>query len=105
MQNRRLRPARVTPPGASLRSELEYRGISQAHLARVIGRPPQFVSELVNGKRELTVDTARRLEAALDIPADFWMRREAAYRLRVAEDTDDASTLTAIRERARLMIA
>jgi plasmid maintenance system antidote protein VapI len=59
------------------------------------------VSELIHGKRELTVDTARRLEAALGISADFWMRREAAYRLRRAEEVEDLATFEGIRERAR----
>lgn len=102
MPSQNLIPARAIPPGATLRSELESRGITQAAFAKVIGKPKQFISELVNGRRELTVDTARRLEAALDIAAPFWLNREVAYRLRLAElnDVDSKDTLSAIRSRA-----
>lgn len=83
------KPARAVPPGATIRAELRVRGIDQATFAKIIERPPQFVSELLNGKRELTVNTARRLEAALGISADFWLRREAQFRLnQTAVDSD-----------------
>jgi HTH-type transcriptional regulator/antitoxin HigA len=66
--------------------------------AQTIERPVQFVSELLNGKRELTADTARRLEAALDIPAGFWLRYEAEYRL--TKSSLDPELATRIREKA-----
>jgi len=63
------RPARVLPPGATLRSELQARNISQGDFARIVGRSKSFVGELAAGRRRLTAETALQLEAALDISA------------------------------------
>jgi HTH-type transcriptional regulator/antitoxin HigA len=92
--------ARPTPPGASIKHILEDLQITQKEFAAMIERPEQFVSELLRGKRQLTIDTARRLEAAFGTSADFWLRREANYRLRV--DPVDAETMERIRSRARV---
>ncbi len=89
--------ARPTSPGVSIRHILEDLNITQRKFATMIERPEQFVSELLNGKRPITVDTARRLEAAFGTPADFWLRREANYRLRV--EPVDAEVMARIRSR------
>lgn len=58
-------PAEVFPPGEHLADELEERGWSQADFAEIIGRPVQFVSEIVNAKKELTAESAAQIAAAL----------------------------------------
>jgi HTH-type transcriptional regulator/antitoxin HigA len=75
--------------------------MDQKTLASIIERPPQFVSDLIHGKRELTIDTAQRLEAALGISAGFWIRYEAEYRLNKAErEPRDIALFERIREKA-----
>jgi hypothetical protein len=68
-------PARATAPGATIRREIEERGWTQVQFAQILGRPPQHISELLNGKRLLTPETAIQLEAALDVPVRFWLAR------------------------------
>jgi HTH-type transcriptional regulator/antitoxin HigA len=73
-----------TPPGATLRDILEERGVSQAALAREMGRPLKTINEIIQGKAAITAETALQLEDALGNSAEFWMRRESNYRLRLA---------------------
>jgi HTH-type transcriptional regulator/antitoxin HigA len=82
-----LRPARVPVPGATIRSEIEARGWNQRDFSKIIGRPYTYISELIRGKRAITVETAIQLEAALDVPARFWLQLEANYRLWLQEQS------------------
>jgi HTH-type transcriptional regulator/antitoxin HigA len=60
--------------------------MSQAELARRMGRPYQIVNDIVNGRRPITASTALQLEHVLGLPARFWMIREADYRLKLARE-------------------
>lgn len=73
-------PREVTPPGATLRDLMEERDWTQRELADRLGRPPQAVNEIIAGKKEITEDTALELERVLEVPAQFWLAREAQYR-------------------------
>lgn len=76
-----LAPAEAFPPGEFLRDELEERGWTQEEFARIIGRPPRLISEVIGGKRGITPETAIRFSAALGTSAQFWMNLETSYRL------------------------
>jgi HTH-type transcriptional regulator / antitoxin HigA len=78
-QPNRYNPTTVSPPGATLADMLEERAIPQAELAMRMDVTPKFVNELVAGKVSLTPNTALALERALDVPADFWLARDARY--------------------------
>ncbi len=73
-------PEEVSPPGDTLRDLMNERGISQAELARRLGRPAQAINEVVGGRKEITEDTALELERVLQVPARFWLARESRYR-------------------------
>ena len=90
-------PAEVFPPGEFIRDELEARGWSQTDLAEAMERPVQVVSEIIRAKKRVTEATARELEAALDIEAEFWVRTEALYRLH-----QTAPVSSSIRQRAEI---
>jgi len=92
-----LRPHRIASPGEILREELRARGWSQAEFAEIIGRPPQFVSNLLNAKRRLTPESALLIGAATNTPATFWAQAEADFRVREAESQIDVE---AVRRRA-----
>ena len=44
-----------------------------------MGVTPKFINELVAGKASITPTTALAMERALDVPADFWLVRDARY--------------------------
>ncbi len=78
------------PPGDHIREEIEYRGWSQADLARIMGRPIQVINQIINGRKAITARTARELEAALGTSAETWMNLETSYRLHVEAKADPA---------------
>ena len=72
-------------PGEVLKDEIEYRGISQRELARRMGLTYSVVSELLNGKRPLSLKNALLFEAALNVPADSLMRIQLKYDMQLAQ--------------------
>lgn len=74
-----LTPFELTHPGEILREEIESRGVSQSRLAQEIGIKVSLLNELINGKRDFTIEYALLLEAALGIEADFWINLQNAY--------------------------
>ena len=52
--------------------------------ARRKNRPYQVINDIVHGRRPITPTTALQLERVLELPARFWMIREADYRLKLA---------------------
>lgn len=81
-------PDLVLPPGETLKEVLTERGMTQAELAERMGRPQKTISEIINGKAELTPETAQQLELVLRIPASFWNNLERNYREWVARDRE-----------------
>ena len=95
-----LKPYLVPAPGEILADELKARNCSQTLFASIIGRPTQFISELVHAKRSITPETALQLEAALGIPARSWLELESKYRVWIAEHSAKKESLREIKERA-----
>lgn len=54
-------------------------------LARELHVPPGRISEIVNGKRGLTAETALRLARYFNTTPTFWMQLQIAYDLEVSE--------------------
>lgn len=84
------------PPGATIKEQLEDRGMSQKEFASRIGLSEKHVSRLINGDVQLTAEVAYRLETVLGLPARFWSNLEATYREKLikaeAENALDADT-------------
>ena len=75
-------------PGEILREEyLIPLEISINRLARDIGVPPGRISEIVNGKRGISADTALRLGRHFKVTPELWMGLQTEYDLRVARRT------------------
>ncbi|ABL65965.1 HigA family addiction module antitoxin [Chlorobium phaeobacteroides] len=87
----------ISCPGDTLAEHLEYTGMTQAELAERMGRPKKTINEIIQGKAQITPETALQLERVVSIPADFWMELERRYRLRLAE-IDEAETLLQAKE-------
>ena len=83
-------PDYVSPPGETLEELLEDRGISQAELAERLGRPKKTINEIVQGKAAITAETALQLEHVLNVPVNFWLRREQEYREFLARQEEGA---------------
>ncbi len=60
-------------------------GLSQYRLAKDIGVTPIRISQIVNGHRAITVDTAMRLARYFGTSAEVWLHIQVRYELEVAE--------------------
>ncbi|WP_081689844.1 HigA family addiction module antitoxin [Leifsonia xyli] len=75
-------------PGEFIQEWLEEGGVSQQALADRMGCSRKQVNEIINGRAPITNDSAIRLERVVGIPADSWLRYEAAYRSDLARIAD-----------------
>ncbi|MFZ4661968.1 MAG: HigA family addiction module antitoxin [Caldilineaceae bacterium] len=82
-------PLDVPPPGETVEELLEHFGMSQAELARRMGRPQKTINEIILGKAAITHETALQLERVLGTPAHFWLNGEARYREFLARQEDE----------------
>jgi addiction module HigA family antidote len=74
-------------PGDVLREDfLKPLGLSQYAVAKAIGVPQMRISEIVNGKRAITPDTALRLARYFKTSAELWMGMQTTYDLELARD-------------------
>ena len=68
-----------THPGEILLEEfLHPMKMSQVELARRMGVPIQRVNTLINGKRDMTAETAILLSRVLKTSSEFWMNLQVA---------------------------
>jgi addiction module HigA family antidote len=80
---------KLTPvhPGRLLEKDfLRPLGLSGYRLARAIHVPAIRVSEIIRGKRGISVDTAWRLSCFFGVSPDFWLRLQNRNDLDVLED-------------------
>jgi len=81
-------------PGEILREDfMEPLEISINQLSRDLSVPPNRISEIVNGKRSITADTALRLERYFNVEAQFWLNLQNEYDLRMIKSKGVKSTL------------
>ena len=62
-------------------------GVSVNALAREIAVPPNRISDIVNGKRSVTADTALRLGKYFGVSPELWLNFQVDYDLRIAKCT------------------
>ncbi len=90
-------------PGETLREDLDALGMSPAELARRIEVPVNRITEILDGRRSVTGDTALRLRRFFGTSGEFWLNLQKLYELRRAEQGSGAEiarlpTLDADRE-------
>ncbi|MBT9672473.1 HigA family addiction module antidote protein [Secundilactobacillus kimchicus] len=74
-----LTPNYVTKPGDTLKETIKSLSMTQHELAERTGFTPKHISEIVNGKAQISPKLASALEMVLDVPASFWNNLEANY--------------------------
>jgi addiction module HigA family antidote len=70
-------------PGDVLQMELEAREIKKSDFALQLQMRPSHFSELLHAKRNVSASVAIRLESLLGISAEFWMRVQTSYDIKV----------------------
>ena len=98
MNNKRNQtPFVTTHPGEMIRDEIKERGMTQKALAAKTGIKPSVLSEIINGKRSVSIKVAVALESALGIPAEIWMNLQTQYDLdsaKISERNDRSETVS-----------
>jgi antitoxin HigA-1 len=72
-------------PGEHLQIELQELKMSAAGLARKLDVPTNRVTQILNGTRSITGDTALRLGHFFGTSAEFWLNLQSLYELRLAQ--------------------
>ena len=72
-------------PGKHLAEELKELHMSAAALARRLQVPTNRITQILNGRRAITGDTALRLAHFFGTSAEFWLNLQKLYELRLAE--------------------
>ncbi|HEY1677668.1 MAG TPA: HigA family addiction module antitoxin [Candidatus Sulfotelmatobacter sp.] len=72
-------------PGEHLAEELATLEMSAAELARKIAVPTNRITQILNGTRAVTGDTALRLGHFFGMSPQFWLNLQSIYDLRIAE--------------------
>jgi antitoxin HigA-1 len=72
-------------PGEHLAEELKTLGMSAAELARNMDVPTNRVTQILNGERSITGDTALRLAHFFGTSPEFWLNLQSLYELRLAQ--------------------
>jgi addiction module HigA family antidote len=79
----RLTP--VTPGDVLLRDFMEPLGLSARALARDLNVPPNRITEIINGERAVSAETALLLGRRFETSPEFWMGLQMAHDLEVAK--------------------
>ena len=72
-------------PGEMLADELSELGISATALSQALDVPTNRVTQIINGQRAITAETALRLGRWFGTSAEFWLNLQKQYELRRAE--------------------
>jgi addiction module HigA family antidote len=83
MMDKSLSP--IHPGEILLEDFMKPPGLTQYRLAHDIGVTPIRISQIVNGERSISVDTAMRLAWYFGTSAAVWLRLQVRYDLEVAE--------------------
>ena len=78
-------------PGETLRDDLDALDMSAAELARRIEVPVNRITQILNGRRAVTGDTALRLGRFFGTSGEFWLNLQKLYELRQAEQKSGAA--------------
>ena len=72
-------------PGEHLAEQLEALEMSAAELGRRLRVPANRITEILNGQRAITGDTALRFGHFFHTSPEFWLNLQTIYDLRIAE--------------------
>ncbi len=78
-----LRSKVLLHPGEVLEEELAARGIIKSSFAMDLKIYPSHFSDILKGRRNISPSIAIKLETTLGISAEFWMRLQAEYDLKL----------------------
>lgn len=76
---------RAVHPGIILKDELEELGVTPTEFSRQIDVAANRISQIINGKRSITGDTALRFGHWFGVDPEFWINLQAQFELATAD--------------------
>ena len=89
--------APVSHPGRLLKRELASRKLSANRLSLDIGVPSGRITDILNGRRSITADTAVRLGRYFGNSAQFWIDLQGQYDIAMVEREKGAEIAKRVR--------
>jgi addiction module HigA family antidote len=92
-------------PGVILLEEfIEPYGLTPSKVARMINVDRRRMYDIVNGKRDISIDTAMRLALFFDTTARFWINLQRDYDLRLAKRSHQGSLESEVKPLSELAV-
>lgn len=82
---------RAVHPGEVLQGELAEFDVTPTEFARQIDVPPNRISQIIAGKRNVTSDTALRFGHWFGVDPQFWLNLQTQFDLAAAEKSVGAA--------------
>ncbi len=89
--------APVVHPGRLLKREITIRGLSANRLALDLGVPSGRITDILNGRRSITADTAVRLGRYFGNNAQFWLELQSQHDIAVIEREKGAEIIDRVK--------
>ena len=89
--------APIVHPGRLLKREMAARKLSANRLSLDIGVPSGRVTDILNGRRAITADTAVRLGLYFGNSAQFWLDLQSQYDIGMVEREKGAELAKRVR--------
>ena len=87
-------------PGRILKREMTARDISANKLALALRVPSGRITQILNGKRGISAETALRLSCYFGNSAQFWINLQSRYNLAVVEQDIGAKVIAEVQQAA-----
>ncbi len=88
-------------PWVGLEMALEENNLTQKQFAELIGKTAVEVNQIINGKRNITLDWAMRIAAVFGGNPKHWIEMQADYDQQEYRKSDKYPQLLKIQERAK----
>ena len=85
-------------PGRILKREMMERGLSANKLALALRVPSGRITQILNGKRGISAETALRLACYFGNSAQFWINLQSRYDLAVVEKDIGAKVIAEVQQ-------
>lgn len=93
-------------PGKHIKQGLEHFSLSNAEAARILGCSRAFIGDMINGKRNLSIDMCFKLASLLGSTPEMWVKLQTQYDMKMAElDTTLLGEVKRIRQGAKKLRA
>jgi addiction module HigA family antidote len=87
----------ISHPGRFLKRELAARNLSASRLALDLGVPSGRVTDILNGRRAISADTAVRLGRYFGNSPQFWLDLQGQYEIAIVEREKGAEIVSRVR--------